>query len=313
MKDSIKSLHNRFLIDQQSIKHLSPRTIDGLRVSFDLLLKLMPNLTLEELTEKTLADFFHLLDTRSRIVGRGEVIKGVKKSTTASHWSRLNRFFKWLEKRGYILKDHNPLRNIEFPKVYYDDRRYLSGSDVRKIINTVYSMPTANNFIKKRNIALFMTLLFTGIRRGEILGLEDRHVILDKNIIKIPKEISKSRIDRTVLINRELRQVLEDYIGEKRGSFNYFFLSNNTKTRLSQDGFKHLIQKVKDLSGVNFHAHQFRHTYAVNFLRQKGDSAQLKQLLGHMDLRMTSQYLRCLPNESMRETNNLIRLENLAE
>ena len=311
MKDNLKSFHNRFLIDQQSIKHLSPNTIDGLKVSFDLLLKLVPNLTLEELTEKTLADFFHLLDTRSRIVGRGESLKGVKISTTATHWSRLNRFFEWLFIRKEI--EANPLKNINFPKVYYDNKQYLSGSDVKKVMNTVYSMPVANNFIKKRNIALFMTFLLTGMRRGELIQLEDRHVSLDKKVIKIPREISKSNIDRTVLISRELQQILEDYVGERGGGFNYFFLSNNTKTKLSQDGLKHLVQKVKDLSGVNFHCHQFRHTYAVNFLNQGGNIAQLRQLLGHRDIRMTAAYTRCLPEESMRDVNNSIRLENLAE
>ena len=256
-------------------------------------------------------DFFHLLDIRIRIVGHGVEVKGVKKSTTATHWSRLNRFFEWLFIRKEI--EVNPLKNVGFPKVYYDNRQYLSGPDVKKIINTVYTMPAANNFIKKRNIAIFMTYLFTGMRRGELLGLKDKNVNLEKRTIKISKETSKSKIDRTVNISRELYQILIDYISDKRVGHDYFFLSTMTNSRLSNDGLKHLVNKVKQLSGVNFHLHQLRHTYAVNFLSKGGDIAQLKQILGHRDIRMTAVYLRCLPTEMMRDINNTIRLDDLVE
>jgi integrase/recombinase XerD len=57
--------------------------------------------------------------------------------------------------------------------------------------------------------------------------------------------------------------------------------------------------------------HQFRHTFAVNFLNQGGDIAKLKQLLGHRDIRMTSAYLRCLPTSAMRTNVESISLDTL--
>jgi site-specific recombinase XerD len=69
---------------------------------------------------------------------------------------------------------------------------------------------------------------------------------------------------------------------------------------LSFDGLKHLVTVLRKWSGVRFHVHQFRHTFAVNFLKSSNNIAKLKQLLGHKDISMTIQYLRCLPPTEMR-------------
>jgi integrase/recombinase XerD len=48
-----------------------------------------------------------MLDERKRYVGKGRIKVGVKKSTTATYWSKLNSFFVWLEAKGAITT--NPL------------------------------------------------------------------------------------------------------------------------------------------------------------------------------------------------------------
>jgi site-specific recombinase XerD len=54
-------------------------------------------------------------------------------------------------------------------------------------------------------------------------------------------------------------------------------------------------------TGLDFHPHQFRHTFAVNMLNAGTDIYKLKQLLGHTDIRMTASYLRGLPVKSMQQ------------
>jgi integrase len=94
--------------------------------------------------------------------------------------------------------------------------------------------------------------------------------------------------------------VIDGYVAGVYGPFVYV-----------DDPILHLVKQVRRLSGVAFHLHQFRHTFAVNFLNRGGDVAKLKQLLGHRDIRMTSVYLRCLPTAAMRGDVENITLDTL--
>jgi site-specific recombinase XerD len=94
---------------------------------------------------------------------------------------------------------------------------------------------------------------------------------------------------------------LKDYLKERKNYITqYLIVSSSRDDKLSYDGLQHLINKLRLYSGVKFHLHQFRHTFAVNFLKSSNNLATLRQLLGHKDIKMTMVYLRCLPVDEMR-------------
>jgi site-specific recombinase XerD len=66
------------------------------------------------------------------------------------------------------------------------------------------------------------------------------------------------------------------------------------------EGLRHLVEKLGDASRTKFHLHQFRHTFAINFLKQTNNLFKLKELMGHKDIHMTAVYLRCMPIDEMR-------------
>lgn len=51
--------------------------------------------------------------------------------------------------------------------------------------------------------------------------------------------------------------------------------------------------------------HRFRHTFALNFLRQDGNPFNLQYLLGHSDLRMVKHYVSTLGMEDALKAHEL--------
>jgi site-specific recombinase XerD len=306
-------LHKEFINQQRYLGRLSEVTLRGYEQSFALLQEVMPDLSLSDLSSKSLTEFFRRLDSRSRIVGRGIKKVGIKKSTAATYRSKLNRFFEWLEKTGHIKQ--NPFALIQYPDVQYEDRKFLGRSEIQKIFTALaLSQVRQGVFIQRRNLAIFATLLYTGIRKSELLGLQVTDLDLQRRELMVRAETSKSRLRRTVPISSEHMKLVRDYLTErvrKRLTTPYLFVSSARDDKLSADGLKHLIESVQRASGVKFHVHQFRHTFAVNVLNNGSDIAKLKQLLGHRDIRMTATYLRCLPTSAMRGDVETLTLDNL--
>ena len=313
MKQNIIQLHEEFMQGQKFSVRLSSETLRGYQHTFDLLIKMMPTITLEMLSEKTMTEFFKRLELRERTVGRGIIKKGIRKSTIATYRSKLNKFFQWLEIKGKIKE--NPFSNMEYPNVRYEDRKYLKKEAVEKILTAIeFRILWKNLFIQKRNAAMFNVLLCCGLRKGELLGLKILDVDLQRKILTVRAETSKSKIDRAVPLNTMVLRKLEDYISElkkKNYSSPYFFVSENKDEKFTDHGFKHLIEKLNKKSGVKFHTHQLRHTFAINILNGGCDLAKLQQLLGHKDIRMTAVYLRCIPTDAMREDVEMLTPDNL--
>jgi len=307
--EPILELFDQFLRECEFVRKRSVISLRGYRSVFELLLKFCPELDTSMLSEKLIVDFFAWLEKRPRIVGAKQQIKtGVKNSTVATYRSKLNQFFDWLVKHEQIKV--NPLADIPYPDVNYEDKKFLRKEDIEKILAAV-STSSTDLLLKKRNLAILFTFLFCGLRRSELANLKIFDLNLEKKELTVRAENSKSKRERILPLHSQLISVIKDYLAErkKRGCQTpYLFISSQRDDKLTLDGFKHLIEGWKEKSGVNFHLHQLRHTFAVNMLNNKLDIAKLKQLLGHKDIRQTASYLRCLPTEAMREDVEQLRI-----
>jgi len=312
MRKKIDKLFDEFLIEYEYSAKLSPETIRGYKNTFKLFRKLMPTTETNTLTKITMIEFFKELETRDRIVGKNKHVKGVKSSTVATHRSKLHKFCVWLKQNKVI--DDDPFEGMQYPKVEYEDKKFLKSDEIDKIFNALYTVGWQNNFIKKRNIAIFTTFLFTGLRKSELLGVKVSDIDIERKMLRVDPRSSKSKRERLVPLNRKLLLSLKDY-WEERKKLNrttpYFFVSSNRDDGLKHIGLKHMVERLKEGSGVNFHVHRFRHTFAVNLVNQGVDIAKLKQLLGHRDIRMTASYVRCLPTSMLSADLESLTFDNL--
>jgi len=313
MADTLTSLHEQFIAEQRFASRRADATIRGYRQCFATLTSLLPDLTAEGLTPAALTEFFRRLETRTRMVGRGFERKGVKASTVATYRSKLGRFFRWLQVNGHL--ESNPFASMPGPHVEYEERQHLDRSAVERIFSSlVLADPRHSRLLRRRNLAIFALLLYTGVRRGELLGLKIPDVNLERHELSVRAETSKSRRSRVIPLNSKASCAIEDYLVELRRArlqSEYLFPSDSRSGALTKDGLKRLVAQVAHQSGIRFHVHQFRHTFAVNFLNRGGDIVRLKQLLGHRDIRMTSGYLRHLPSRAMRDGVEGVTLDTL--
>ncbi|MCI5108424.1 MAG: tyrosine-type recombinase/integrase, partial [Candidatus Pacebacteria bacterium] len=88
-------------------------------------------------------------------------------------------------------------------------------------------------------------------------------------------------------------------------------VSKNGDRGLSEGGLIHWVRKYKKLSGVNFHLHKFRHTFACNLGTQNVSAIKVQKLMGHEDLRMTQRYLRSMTVDDLRDDINRLSVDNL--
>jgi site-specific recombinase XerD len=308
MKKTLEQMFEEFLFEAEFVKKTKPETLRGYKNTFTLFSRLCPNTKIENLNSHLVVTFFKTLQERKRSIGKGIIRTGIKKSTAATYWSKLNSFFTWLSEKGYL--QSNPFETLAYPTPSYDDKKFLKKEEVEKIITAVYSHTSNNLLLLKRNLVIIYLLLFCGLRREELLSLQVRDIDLERKLLNVRGESSKSGRHRQVPLHSTVLLFLKDYLNtRKHYTTPYLIVSSESDKGLSRDGLRHLVLRLRRQSGVAFHLHQFRHTFAVNFLHTSNNLAKLQQLLGHRSIAMTLLYVRCLPVQTMREDIETMHLD----
>lgn len=305
----LRVLHEMFIKFKYYGERNSEVTIKGHRDTFELLMKFRRNITLMDLTEATVINFFEFLNTRKRKIGKEYVVREYKNSSIVIMRTRLNVFFDWLLKRGYIKT--NPFERIQYPKVSYTDKRAYSQKEFEAICYSVNTtIQWANLLIKKRNTAIVMFLALTGVRKEELLGLQLSDIDLFRKFVMIRAETSKSKRSRIIPMNSSLVPYLEDYLEQRKTYLTLFFwVSGWVDQPFTRAGAIKLMKQLSKATKINCHLHRFRHTFATNYYKQTHDIVGLQKLMGHTTFRMTLSYLRSLPDEHIVEQMKKITID----
>ena len=304
---------NNYINECEFVRRLRPETLRSSKESFKYFKKVVPEVSsLADLTPAIITVFFKRLQTRERLVGKGVKKVGVKDSTILTYANRLKTFFKWLTERKHI--ESNPFDSLQLPNPSFVDHRALNGEQIKRIMGAI-AQSASNPFLLKRDMAIVGILTFCGLRRNELISLEVRDIDLFDGFITVRSETSKSKRTRKLPINPHLKMHLTEYLQERKNrgcKTPYLFVSNGLDRRFTTDGLKHWVERISRRSGVKFHLHRFRHTFATNLAMQDVGAIKIQKLMGHTDIKMTQTYLRSVSTEDMREDVNKLSFENLA-
>jgi integrase len=165
--------------------------------------------------------------------------------------------------------------------------RSLSPREARKLLKEVKVRGNP------RDEAIISTLLYTGLRVGELVSLTMSDVTLSerKGTIQVRAEIAKGGKERVVPVPKKARETLRVYIEDGPAeSSGALFLGRQGP--LSAEGVAAAVAKYaawSRLEGVT--PHVLRHTFAYSYLENNdNDLVALADILGHTDLNTTRIY-----------------------
>jgi integrase/recombinase XerD len=142
-----------------------------------------------------------------------------------------------------------------------------------------------------RSRAIILLLLDTGMRASELTGLRMQDVDIKKNMVLV---MGKGRKERLVPISSRTAQALWRYLAQRepRRPLDPVFVTT-TGAPMGRRDLAHRLGEIGRRGGVaNTHPHRFRHTFAINYLRNGGDIYTLQVILGHSSLEMVRHYAR---------------------
>jgi integrase len=151
---------------------------------------------------------------------------------------------------------------------------------------------------------ILVTALNTGMRKGEILGLQWEHVDLVHGYILLGQLQTKNSSRREIPINDTLRRVLSSV--KKKKGIPWVFYNPSTGRRYGD--IKRSFGTACQKAGItDFRFHDLRHTFASWLVMAGADLTTVKELLGHKSLAMTLRYAHLTPGHKLKAIRLLDR------
>jgi len=143
-----------------------------------------------------------------------------------------------------------------------------------------------------RNFALVDLLFATGMRVGEVSGLDLDDYSPEERTLVVHGKGGRDRL--AFLVDPETIRIQETYREARLGVLTdstALFL-NHTGSRLSTQGIANVLRKLRDEAGLARHItpHMFRHTVATLLLRNGVDIRVVQEFLGHASITTTQRY-----------------------
>jgi site-specific recombinase XerD len=176
------------------------------------------------------------------------------------------------------------------------ETEFLTEEEVQAILR----VPDRRTLQGKRDYAILLLLLTTGLRKAEICNLKigDLKTYRNQAVIDV---IGKGKRFRRIPIKNETLLSVQDYLKATKNGVNpdypmFYTLGKHgpyEQRNLTPKAVDCLIKQVagKALIRKRIHPHVTRHTFATTLLDKGVDLKTVQGLLGHSHIRTTERYL----------------------
>jgi integrase/recombinase XerC len=219
-----------------------------------------------------------------------ELMKTAKRATVQRRLSAIKAFFRY---RETTIGAASPARSIRSPK---NERRLpsvLQEDEVRQLLEFSLSpSPDESTPASIRDRAIFETLYSSGLRVGELVGLDWRDI--DEELGMVMVRAGKGNKDRLVPLGEPALDALKKWKTAMPVAWEHDgpVITNLRGGRLTTRSVEMILQRRIAAAGLTAGVtpHGLRHSFATHMLGNGADLRSIQEMLGHASLATTQRY-----------------------
>lgn len=260
-----KEIIEKFLQDM----HLEGKAVGTLRVYANRIRQwysflMSCGIGLRAATHKDIHDYVNWLHEKKQ-----------KNSTIKNAMTTIYVFYTWGQKNDIMT--NVPLSPVDYPTVRNERIRRLTDDELKQLIAYV-------DGLQENLRAAFWCMIGTGARVGEVAHLTATDVSLRGQSVYIDIRDAKRGSDRCIPITDQraarivwrFRQTVP--------------IDSRPLFRVSKRTLQWYATQFSKKTGINFHCHLLRHTYAARLTEKGIPITTIQYLLGHKSIAMTAHY-----------------------
>jgi len=217
---------------------------------------------------------------------------GLSRTTLARRATAARVFTAWLVRTGRSTTDAGA--QLGSPKAHTVLPEVLRADEARALVESAAALADDGSPQGLRDVAILELLYATGMRVGELAGLDVDDLDPARRVVRV---FGKGRKERTVPYGAPAADALSAWLESGRpalavvGSGAALFLGLRGK-RIDQRAVRSMVhRRVADVPGApDIGPHGLRHTAATHLLEGGADLRSVQELLGHASLATTQLY-----------------------
>ena len=257
----------KMFIEAKQIEGCSARTLQYYQVTIEHLLKNIDTVIRKITTDEIRT---YLAEYQQR--------NNCSKVTVDNVRRNISSFFSWLEEEDYILK--SPMRRIHKIKTKQPVKEIISDEMIERL---------RDNCRCSRDLAMIDLLYSTGIRVGELVGLNISDIDFEERECVV---YGKGDKERRVYFDAKAKLHLQNYISSRIDTNPALFVTlDSPYERLKISGVEIRVRELgRKLNIEKIHPHKFRRTMATRAIDKGMPIEQAQKILGPSQIGTTMQY-----------------------
>lgn len=217
--------------------------------------------------------------------------EGKSRTTLARRGASARSFFAWANDEGHL--PHNPAIRLASARPSHTLPEVLSVPDVFAMLRIAQVRADDGDAIHVRDWAMAELLYATGMRVGELCGIDIGDIDLDERLVRVTGKGDKQRVIPFGVPAAGAVQAWLDRgrIECSRGVHTPALFLGRRGSRVDQRQVREAIHVLASAAGVpDIAPHALRHSAATHLLTNGSDLRSVQEVLGHASLTTTQRY-----------------------